>query len=133
MSKRSGGGVLLLFAHGMQVEVPLGTVLCFNPLSLSPHELSTMPDVQVCIGSVLNRIIFQTKQAVLDIFPQSFIGARHSFERHTGRRSISGTEEASIKQISIENSDWLEFSPIIFDYMRRQYDHHHSNPNANTE
>ena len=70
MSKRSGGGVLLLFAHGMQVEVPSGTVLCFNPLSLSPDELSTMPDVQVCIGGVLNRIIiFQTKQAVLDIFP----------------------------------------------------------------
>ena len=114
MSKRSGG-VLLLFAHGMQVEVPLGTVLCFNPLSLSPHELSTMPDVQICLGDVFNRIILQTKQAVLDIFPQSFIGARHAFETHTGRRSsIDGMEEASIiKQISIENRDGLKFFPML--------------------
>ena len=131
--KKSDSGVLLLFfAHGMQVEVPSGTVLCFNPLSLSPDELSTMPDVQVCIGDVLNPIIiFQTKQAVIDIFPNSFLGARHSFETHTDQ---SINEASIIKQISIENSDGLlEFFPIIFDYMRRQYDHyhHHNNPNAN--
>ena len=131
--KKSDSGVLLLFfAHGMQVEVPSGTVLCFNPLSLSPEELSTMPDVQVCIGHVLNPIIiFQTKQAVLDIFSNSFLCARHSFETHTDQ---SINEASIINQISIENSDGLlEFFPIIFDYMRRQYDHyhHHNNPNAN--
>ena len=30
----------LLFAHGMQVEVPEGTVLCFNPSSLPSDEFA---------------------------------------------------------------------------------------------
>ena len=109
----SRSGVLLLFAHGMQVEVPLGTVHCFNPLLLSPDKLSEMPDVQVCIGgsSVVNSIIFQTKQAVLKNFPNSLLGAQHSFETHTGLSS--SIEEAPIKQISIENRDGLKFFPML--------------------
>ena len=67
---------LLFFAHGMQVEVPQGTVLCFNPLSslLSPDQLSALPDIQVCVGGIR----FQTKKAVLDNASPSFFDALHS-------------------------------------------------------
>ena len=58
----------------MQVEVPQGTVLCFNPLSLSPDELSVLPDIQVCVDS---SITFQTKQAVLDNVPSLLSGVLH--------------------------------------------------------
>ena len=117
---------LLFFAHGMQVEVPQGTVLCFNPLSslLSPDQLSALPDIQVCVGG----ITFQTKKAVLDNASPSFFDALHSFESLTGHHhnnedDISVVVESGIPMIMIEDSEGVEFFPLLFDYLRRKFDH----------
>ena len=129
---------LLFFAHGMQVEVPQGIVLCFNPLSssLSPDQLSALPDIQVCVGG----ITFQTKKAVLDNASPSFFDALHSFESLTGHHhnedDISVAVESGIPMIMIENSKGVEFFPLLFDYLRRKFDHdlrqRANNDNANT-
>ena len=37
------------------VEVPDGAVLCFNPSSLSPDELSFMPYIQFHVGGIIFR------------------------------------------------------------------------------
>ena len=123
--------LLLFFAHDMQVEVPEGTVLCFNPLSLSSDELSALPDIQVCVGGSSNSdVTFQTKQAVLDNLnvSSSFFDAQHSFELQTGQSNI---EEAPIKRMMIEFREGLEFFSLLFDYLRRKYDHDYSNANDN--
>ena len=52
---------LLFFAHGMQVEVPKCTVLCFNHISLSPERMSVMSGVHFEIGGIIS----ETKKAVL--------------------------------------------------------------------
>ena len=119
--------LLLFFAHSMQVKVPEGTVLCFNPLSLSPDELSALPDIQVCVGG---SITFQTKQAVLDKVSPAFFDAQHSFESQT-RRGQGIIIAAPIKQMIIENNEGLAFFSLLFDYLRRKYDHDYSNANDN--
>ena len=111
----------------MQVKVPEGTVLCFNPLSLSPDELSALPDIQVCVGG---SITFQTKQAVLDKVSPAFFDAQHSFESQT-RRGQGIIIAAPIKQMIIENNEGLAFFSLLFDYLRRKYDHDYSNANDN--
>ena len=50
-----------LFMDGIEVEVPEGTVLIFNPTSKSPDALHGMRDVQFRAGGV----IFQTKTDVI--------------------------------------------------------------------
>ena len=101
---------LLFFAHGMQVEVPLGTVLCFNPLSLSSDELRELTDVEVWVGSSSrsSSIIFQTKLAVfIDSTPQSLFAGQITFQS----RKEQGQPRTGMKQIFLENSDWIEFLP----------------------
>ena len=125
------GNHLLFFAHGMQVEVPLGTVLCFNPLSLSSDELRELTDVEVWVGSSSrsSSIIFQTKLAVftMDSAPQSLFAGQITFQsrRQQGQPQGTGTKQ----EIILENTDWIEFLPILFDYLRRKYDGHRNHHN----
>ena len=58
----------LLFAHDMQVEVPEGTVLCFNPSSFSSDKLRVMSRVQFLIGGV----VFEAKKEVLENVSDSY-------------------------------------------------------------
>ena len=51
-----------LIMDGIELEVPEGTLLIFNPTSFLPDQLSAMKDVQCHAGG----IIFQTKTEVLD-------------------------------------------------------------------
>ena len=112
----------MLFQSTREENSPISvTILCFNPLSLSPDELSALPDIQVCVGG---SVIFQTKKAVLDNVSPSFFYAQHSFESHTRRgQSIIA---APMKIMIIENSEGLEFFPVLFDYLRRKYDQDHN-------
>ena len=70
--------ILLFFAHGMQVEVPEGTVLRFHPTSHSPDELSRMLTVEFHVGG----IIFETKEVVLEKVPGTFFYTQHAHELH---------------------------------------------------
>ena len=100
---------------------------------MSPDELSALPDIQVCNGGSYSGIIFQTKQAVLDNVSPSFFDAQHSFESQTGQSIIVA---APIKQMMIENPqnrEGLEIFPLLFDYLRRKYDHDHSNANNDND
>ena len=122
---------LLFFAHGMQVEVPIGIVLCFNPLSLFSDELRVLPDIEVLVGSSSrsSSIIFQTKLAVftMDSAPQSLFAGQITFQsrRQQGQPQGTGTKQ----EIILENTDWIEFLPILFDYLRRKYDGHRNHHN----
>ena len=102
---------LLFFAHGMQVEVPKDTVLCFNPISLSPERMSVMSSVHFDIGG----IIFEIKKAVLQKIPDTFFSNKYFYESQ--KPTYNST------RIVIEDSGGLEFFPLIFDYIRRKYDY----------
>ena len=137
----------LLFAHGMQVEVPEATVLRFHPTSLSPYELSCILTVEFHVAG----IIFVTKEAVLEKVPGTFFSSNIHTNRtpdnimqimyyrmdnimqimnyrldnimHCARVELQKDEDQSMTiQREIENSDRLEFFPLIFDYMRRKHD-----------
>ena len=58
---------------------------------------------------------FRLSRLSLTMFPHSLLGAQHSFESGTGQRT------EPIKKMMIENSDGLEFFPLLIDYLRRKY------------
>ena len=137
--------IRLFFTREMQVEVPEGTVLRFHPTSHSPTELSRMLTVQFLVEG----IIFETKEAVLEKVPGTFFYSHHAFPLHAQGLQLAHEHELEYHlhdfhgiahhhvndppsdheqddprevQRVLENSDGLEFFPIMFDYMRRKYD-----------
>ena len=118
---------IALFMNGIPVEVPEGTVLIFNPISLSVEALNAMPNVQFHAG-----ITFQTKVAVLEKVPDSVFYKQHLFhdqhhnndnesEMETDRMHISEQEEQ-------KDENRIQFFSLIFDFMRRKYDDEYALP-----
>ena len=112
---------ILLFMNGMQVEVPHGTVLIFNPTSLS---LDGMRDVQFHVEEEGGLVTFQTKEAVLEKMPNSLFYKQYIFHRNHHNHVydhddvVVHTSEPSDE----EEEKNLEFFPLIFDFMLRKFD-----------
>ena len=97
---------VLMFMNSMQVEVSDGTVLVFNPTSLTSMELNSMADVRFLVGGC---ITFQTKKDVLETIRFSPLNRQGAFKSETGHYIL-------------KYSDGMEFYPMIFDFMRRKYE-----------
>ena len=104
-----------LFMDGIEVEVPEGTLLIFNPTSKSPDALHGMKDVQFRAGGV----IFQTKTDVLKEMDKPRF-AQFPF--------LEPTDDVAPIQINYQipadpkDEEAFKFYPMIFDFMRRKYD-----------
>ena len=80
----------LLFANGMQVQVPDGTVLSFNPLSLSPDKLRPMPTVQFLSSSKTRRNLKCLKKCLTYFSWTPFVSVTDRSDSSEHDRTVMG-------------------------------------------
>ena len=106
-----------LFMDGIELEVPEGTLLIFNPTSLPPTELHAMKDVQFHAGG----IIFQTKTGVH--LPNQDRGVTNQcFPSFHATVPLNPDDPLQIHyQISADPQEQEAFKlyPMIFDFVRQ--------------